>query len=110
MDRPPADPAKLLSAWTEWEMGETPPGRTASNLKTGGFRDVLEHLAAEVGSAAPGGADATRLLAVWMEWETGETPPAAVMAALAGAGGRGLLDALVAAAAGVAAAESASEG
>jgi hypothetical protein len=30
----------------EWERGETPPGRVLSNLKTGGLRDVLEHLAA----------------------------------------------------------------
>ncbi|MEJ7585159.1 MAG: hypothetical protein WKF43_14005 [Acidimicrobiales bacterium] len=47
MERPPADPAKLLSQWMEWERGETPPGRVLSNLKTGGLRDVLEHLAAE---------------------------------------------------------------
>jgi hypothetical protein len=44
MDRPPADPAKLLAAWMEWERGETPPGRVMSNLKTGGLREVLEHL------------------------------------------------------------------
>ncbi|HYI62137.1 MAG TPA: hypothetical protein VEW93_10070 [Acidimicrobiales bacterium] len=105
MDRPPADPAKLRTAWIEWETGETPPGRVVSNLKTGGFRVVLEHLAAEAGTEAPGGADATRLLAVWMEWETGDTPPGAVLVAMAEAGGRGLLDALVDAA--VAAAASA---
>jgi hypothetical protein len=29
----------------EWERGETPPGRVLSNLKTGGLRQVLEHLA-----------------------------------------------------------------
>ena len=45
MDRPPTDPAKLLAFWMEWETGETPPGRVLSNLKTGGLRDVLEHLA-----------------------------------------------------------------
>lgn len=45
-DHPPCDPAKLLAAWIEWERGETPPGRVMSNLKTGGLREVLEHLAA----------------------------------------------------------------
>ena len=46
MDRPPADPKKLLSAWMEWERGETPPGRVLSNLKTAGMREMLEALAA----------------------------------------------------------------
>lgn len=55
MERPPADPTKLLSFWTEWETGETPPGRVMSNLKTGGLRDLLEHLAAQ--QAADGGGD-----------------------------------------------------
>ena len=50
MDRPPADPAKLLATWMEWERGESTPGRVLADLKTGGMRDVLEHLA--------GGADA----------------------------------------------------
>jgi hypothetical protein len=48
MERPPPDPAKLLGYWMEWERGETPPGRVMSNLKTGGLRDVLEHLVAEL--------------------------------------------------------------
>ena len=43
-DRPPADPAKLLAYWEEWERGETPPGRVMSNLKTAGFRELLEQL------------------------------------------------------------------
>lgn len=46
MDRPPADPVKLLAAWMEWERGETPPGRVMSNLKTAGMREVLEALVA----------------------------------------------------------------
>lgn len=54
MDRPPADPAKLLEAWMEWERGETPPGRVMSTLKTGGLRELLEGLAAGSGSTAPG--------------------------------------------------------
>lgn len=47
MEKPPPDPAKLLSAWMEWERGENPPGRVMANLKTGGLRDLLEELAAE---------------------------------------------------------------
>ena len=46
MDRPPPDPQKLLTAWMEWERGETPPGRVMSNLKTAGMRELLEKLAA----------------------------------------------------------------
>jgi hypothetical protein len=45
VDVPPPDPVKLLSFWMEWERGETPPGRVMSNLKTGGLRELLEHLA-----------------------------------------------------------------
>lgn len=52
MDRPPADPAKLLASWMEWEKGETTPGRVMADLKTGGLREVLEHL---VGETAPAG-------------------------------------------------------
>lgn len=44
MDRPPPDPVKLLTAWMEWERGETPPGRVMSNLKTAGMRELLEAL------------------------------------------------------------------
>lgn len=44
MDRPPPDPEKLLTAWMEWERGDTPPGRVMSNLKTGGMRELLEGL------------------------------------------------------------------
>lgn len=54
MDRPPADPAKLLAQWMEWERGETPPGRVMSNLKTGGLRELLEHLAADQAEAPAG--------------------------------------------------------
>jgi hypothetical protein len=43
--RPPTDPAKLLQYWMEWERGETPPGKTLSNLKTHGLRELLEGLA-----------------------------------------------------------------
>lgn len=47
MERPPADPRKLLAWWMEWEKGETPPGRVIANLKTGGLRELLEALAAK---------------------------------------------------------------
>jgi hypothetical protein len=46
MDRPPPDPSKLLSAWNEWERGETPPGQTISNLKKFGLPDLLDRLIA----------------------------------------------------------------
>jgi hypothetical protein len=46
MDRPPADPVKLLASWMEWEKGETPPGRVMANMKTAGIREVLEQLVA----------------------------------------------------------------
>jgi hypothetical protein len=45
MDRPPADPSKLLAYWMEWERGDTPPGKTLANLKTAGLRELLEGLA-----------------------------------------------------------------
>lgn len=44
MDRPAPDPDKLLAWWMEWERGETPPGKTLSNLKTGGLPDLLRQL------------------------------------------------------------------
>lgn len=47
MDRPPADPHKLLATWMEWERGESSPGRVLADLKIGGLRDVLEHLATQ---------------------------------------------------------------
>ncbi|MBO0886267.1 MAG: hypothetical protein J2O38_02650 [Acidimicrobiales bacterium] len=47
MERPPPDPAKLLSFWMEWERADATPGRAMANLKTGGLRELLEQLAAE---------------------------------------------------------------
>lgn len=44
MDRPPADPRKLLAQWMEWEAGEVTPGKLAANLKTGGLPDLLRSL------------------------------------------------------------------
>lgn len=55
--RLPPEPAKLLSAWMEWEKGETPPGRVMSNLKIGGMREVLESLVAQAEAAAAAGID-----------------------------------------------------
>ena len=51
MERPPADPVKLLAFWMEWERGETPPGQVMANLKTAGLRELLEELAAQVEAA-----------------------------------------------------------
>lgn len=99
MDRPPADPKKLLAALGEWETGEVPAGRTMGNLKTGGLRDLLEHVAAsgeaDTGSDHPE-IDAGGLLGAWMEWETGATPPVDVLTALHDAGLRALLGSLAA--------------
>ena len=38
MDRPPADPVKLLEHWMEWEKGDATPGTVMKNLKVGGLR------------------------------------------------------------------------
>ncbi len=54
MEHPPADPAKLLDVWMEWERGETPPGRVMSTLKTAGLRQLLERLAAGSDSVEAG--------------------------------------------------------
>jgi hypothetical protein len=53
MERPPADPVKLLEHWMEFERGESTPGRVLANLKTAGLREVLEHLAADAQAAPP---------------------------------------------------------
>lgn len=62
METPSPDPSKLLDAWMEWERGEQPPGRVIANLKTGGLRDLLEHIVATqpaaVAPAAAGTEDA----------------------------------------------------
>lgn len=47
MDRPTADPKKLLAFWMEWEAGDVTPGLLMKNLKNGGMREVLEELAAD---------------------------------------------------------------
>jgi hypothetical protein len=47
MERPPPDPAKLLSYWMEWERADATPGRAMANLKTGGLRELLEQLVAD---------------------------------------------------------------
>jgi hypothetical protein len=44
MDRRPPDPEKLLAWWSEWERGETAPGRVMANLKTGGLPELLRAL------------------------------------------------------------------
>lgn len=57
METPPADPVKLLDAWMQWERGEITPGRVMADLKTGGLRDLLQHLA-EAATAAAASTDA----------------------------------------------------
>lgn len=51
MERPPADPAKLLSLWNEWETGQETPGRVMANLKTAGLPDLLEQLVGSIDAA-----------------------------------------------------------
>lgn len=51
MDRPPADPAKLLEFWMEWERGDTTPGTVLKNLKNGGMKEFLE-AAAKLGASS----------------------------------------------------------
>ncbi len=94
MDRPPADPVKLLGAWTEWETDEVTAGRAVANLKTGGVRDVIEHVAGAPGALAPEGTDMTAALASWMEWETGTLPPEPLLETLRDDGLRTLLEGL----------------
>ena len=51
MDRPPADPHKMLDSWMAWERGEITPGRVMADLKIGGLKEILEHLASEHAAA-----------------------------------------------------------
>ena len=42
----------------DWENGEITPGRVMADLKTGGLRDILEHLASEAIATEPAGGTA----------------------------------------------------
>ena len=53
MDRSPPDPSKLLAIWQRWEAGDALPGKTMSELKTGGMPELLETLLADAGADAP---------------------------------------------------------
>lgn len=55
MEKPPPNPAKLLSAWMEWERGENPPGRVLADLKIAGMRELLEELVAASSPAEAAG-------------------------------------------------------
>ena len=99
MDRPPADPAKLLSSWRDWETEASTPGRVVADLKTGGMRDIIEHLAGDPEATGPEGTDATAMLASWMEWETGNRPPLPLLEVLRDEGAPVLLESLAQAAA-----------
>lgn len=54
MELPPPDPQKLLTAWMEWETGETPPGRVMANLKTAGLPQLLRTLVEQTGGPGAG--------------------------------------------------------
>ncbi|QXC60360.1 hypothetical protein KSP35_18810 [Aquihabitans sp. G128] len=97
MERPPADPSKLLASWDDWERGEITPGRVLADLKTGGLRDVLDHLAGPDGAATDDGVDAGALQARWMTWERGEAAPGQVVEDLQRGGLRGVVAHLAAA-------------
>jgi hypothetical protein len=43
------DPRVLLDLWMQWEKGDALPGKTLSQLKAKGMRDLLDLLAAEAG-------------------------------------------------------------
>jgi hypothetical protein len=53
MERPPADPTKMLDSWMAWERGENTPGRVMADLKTAGMREILEGLVAAQAPAEP---------------------------------------------------------
>ena len=84
LDRPPADPAKLLAQLRQWRDGDTTPGRTVADLKTGGLPDVL---------AATEGRD--DLAEPWERWERGALGPSEVLRSLDDAGIDEVLEALV---------------
>ena len=69
-----------------------------SNMKTGGLRDVLDHVGTSA-DAAPDGVQPAEALEAWMELEGGQTPPGPVMERLHAAGLKALLEALSSAAA-----------
>lgn len=81
MDRPPPEPAKLLSQWDAWERGDELPGRTMANLKTGEARVLLE----------AAGEESTELLAAWNRWEKGQSVPSEVLSILKSGGMRDFL-------------------
>ena len=65
MEKPPPNPAKLLSAWMEWERGELPPGRTLADLKIAGMRELLEELAARAAPVEPAGGSEPPAAEAW---------------------------------------------
>lgn len=81
MDRPPPEPAKLLSQWDAWERGDELPGRTMANLKTGEARVLLE----------AAGEESAELLAAWNRWEKGQSVPSEVLSILKSGGMRDFL-------------------
>jgi transposase-like protein len=42
------EPRQLLDIWMGWEKGETTPGKTLSDLKAKGMRDLLDALAKQI--------------------------------------------------------------
>ncbi len=48
-----ADPVLLHEIWMRWEKGEAQPGKTLSDLKAKGMRDLLEALVAAAPTPDP---------------------------------------------------------
>ena len=47
------EPALLHEIWMRWERGEVEPGKTLSDLKAKGMRDLLESLIEATTQQAP---------------------------------------------------------
>lgn len=89
-ERPPAEPAKIISAWATWTSGDELPGRTMADLKIAGLDVVLADLASDNDSAES-------LFEHWTAWEKGRSTPQHALAELSEHGLGDLIDALAAA-------------
>ena len=76
-ERPPPDARRLLDQFDAWRSGDSTPGRTMADLKTGRLPEWLEAL---------DDPRARSLLARWEDWERGTATPAEVLADLAEGG------------------------
>lgn len=96
-ERPPAEPDKLVAAWTAWTADDELPGRTMADLKNGGLDLLLEEMSADSESVAG-------IFTPWSSWERGKLTPQDALSTMTEQG-LGDLIALVGAAPGGAATE-----